>query len=431
MYSSLLEFAPDLPSSAISVFEDPDELTMVGDSVQKMFIQATYQYISLVMGEDAHQDEVMARALSDRCWEEFNTSYWAWVPDVWRKLYSYAALYCSAAHLNQYLKSHQIDVQALRDALLCCDMGLIMGKPVLDGLLTRLATRCHETLTHHYEDTEREEQHRGDPVQGSHVVGPANDPFHISDGTLGEAHLRTPSDAPPITTPLARLRCPSLETFSREMLGRRAAVLTECVGHWRALRWTLAGLERIAGHRTVPVELGARYTDAGWSQRLMTLGQFVAEHVRRPAAGRPGYLAQYELFDQIPELAADIAAPEYCWLGERQSVHTNVWLGPAGTVSPLHHDPKHNCLVQVFGCKYVQVFAPEEAARLYPHEGALLHNTSRVDAERPDLVRFPLFAEARGWQTVLGPGEVLYMPPGWWHYVRSLSVSCSVSFWFE
>ncbi|KAK3897312.1 hypothetical protein C8A05DRAFT_39137, partial [Staphylotrichum tortipilum] len=31
---------------------------------------------------------------------------------------------------------------------------------------------------------------------------------------------------------------------------------------------------------------------------------------------------------------------------------------------------------------------------------------------------------------ILEPGEMLYIPVGWWHYVRSLSVSFSVSFWW-
>ena len=32
---------------------------------------------------------------------------------------------------------------------------------------------------------------------------------------------------------------------------------------------------------------------------------------------------------------------------------------------------------------------------------------------------------------ILEPGEMLYIPVGWWHYVRSLSVSFSVSFWWN
>ena len=32
---------------------------------------------------------------------------------------------------------------------------------------------------------------------------------------------------------------------------------------------------------------------------------------------------------------------------------------------------------------------------------------------------------------VLQPGEMLYIPPRWWHYVKSLSVSFSVSFWWK
>ena len=68
---------------------------------------------------------------------------------------------------------------------------------------------------------------------------------------------------------------------------------------------------------------------------------------------------------------------------------------------------------------------------LYAHPDPLLHNSSQVELENPDLDRFPLFNEAPFTDCVLSPGDVLYIPPGWWHYVRSESVSFSVSFWFE
>jgi lysine-specific demethylase 8 len=36
---------------------------------------------------------------------------------------------------------------------------------------------------------------------------------------------------------------------------------------------------QVAGRRTVPVELGAHYLQEGWGTRLMTLDQFIRQHV--------------------------------------------------------------------------------------------------------------------------------------------------------
>lgn len=109
----------------------------------------------------------------------------------------------------------------------------------------------------------------------------------------------------------------------------------------------------------------------------------------------------------------------------------NAWFGPRSTVSPLHFDPDHNLLAQVVGRKYIRLYAPEQAAKLYPHDGHLMLNTSRVDVEHPDDEQFPEFKNADYTEAVLERGEMLYIPPQHWHYVRSLSVSFSVSFWWN
>lgn len=153
----------------------------------------------------------------------------------------------------------------------------------------------------------------------------------------------------------------------------------------------------------------------------------------------------------------------------------HIWLGPAGTISPAHTDPHHNLLAQVVGRKYVRLFAPSQTPLLYPmtrgdvghdmHEPAAaaagpvdpafaavdMGNTSRVDvgfalalaapraghdderaaAKAAHDARYPDAARAAYVEALLEPGDVLFVPRGWWHYVRSVDVSASVSFWWD
>ena len=57
-------------------------------------------------------------------------------------------------------------------------------------------------------------------------------------------------------------------------------------------------------------------------------------------------------------------------------------------------------------------------------------NISAVSVLKPDLDRYPLFAEARYTDAVLEPGDVLFIPSGWWHAVHSLTTSASINFNF-
>lgn len=139
---------------------------------------------------------------------------------------------------------------------------------------------------------------------------------------------------------------------------------------------------------------------------------------------------------QIPALGRDIITPDYCTvqrvedIEEDEDITINSWFGPGGTVSPLHFDHKDNVLCQVVGAKYLRLYAPEESEKLYPIEG-LLSNTSQVQVEDPDDEQFPEFHRAIYVECVLCEGEMLYIPPKYWHYVKSLSTSFSVSFWWS
>lgn len=206
--------------------------------------------------------------------------------------------------------------------------------------------------------------------------------------------------------------------------------------HWNALHlWQdIDYLNKIAGSRTVPIEIGSRYTEEDWSQSLITFSEFLQSHIIK-ATQNVGYLAQHQLFDQIPELQNDIVIPDYCSFSDKEDVEVeppdiNAWFGPAGTVSPLHFDIKNNLLCQVFGYKRIFLYNPSDTINLYPYDTKLLDNTAQVDPLKPDYIKWPDFKKAKGFMCYLGPGEMLYIPPKWWHHVTALTTSFSVSFWW-
>lgn len=201
-------------------------------------------------------------------------------------------------------------------------------------------------------------------------------------------------------------------------------ILEGTIDHWPAMNehpWSsMSYLLSVAGERLVPVEFGSQYTDASWSQRMMPFREFVETYIEKLEGGdaNVAYLAQHDLFHQVPRLEQDIVIPDYCYVSPKLTQHyerqpsdviTNAWFGPTGTISPLHHDPYHNLLAQVVGSKYIRLYSPDQSARLYPHAG-MMSNTSQVQVENVDINRFPEFKNANYVECVLKAGQVLYIP---------------------
>ncbi|KAL2100926.1 hypothetical protein ACEWY4_002687 [Coilia grayii] len=351
-----------------------------------------------------------AQIVLDFSWEKLNTGTWRDVAKEWRRVYSYGCLFKVTALCCGEVSQLKID-----EAIKTCDMGLLMGASILDDVLQKLV---------------RVLQNKAKAWQSKHtepIVEPERKKF------------KTECDPAPMINPakaVPRIYCPSLEQFRTEFLDPlRPVILEGVIDHWPAFKehpWSIDYLRTVAGCRTVPVEVGSRYTDEAWSQTLITVSEFIEHYILGKGNTGKGYLAQHQLFDQIPELKEDIRIPDYCCLGEGEEddITINAWFGPGGTVSPLHQDPQQNFLAQVVGRKYIRLYSTEETERLYPHQSQLLHNTSQVDVESPDATRFPDFLKASYQECVLQPGDVLFIPLKHWHYVRSLELSFSVSFWW-
>ncbi|KAK0620302.1 hypothetical protein B0T14DRAFT_521024 [Immersiella caudata] len=281
---------------------------------------------------------------------------------------------------------------------------------------------------------------------------------------------------PPINHPVRRIAPLSLSGFQSYMdsfpRGPSPVIITSLADTWPCFNsnpWSKPSylLSRtFSGRRLVPIELGRSYVDTNWTQRLLPFRTFLHTYIDPPSFSLPktksqptAYLAQHQLFTQLPSLRNDILTPDYCYTAppghptnpeldqpELDAPQLNAWFGPAGTITPLHTDPYHNLLVQVVGRKYVRLYSPHETERLRPRgkEGGVeMGNTSLFDVgvvegwdsppgggeEVGDGVKE--FKEVPYVECILEEGDTLYIPIGWWHYVRGLGVSFSVSFWWN
>jgi hypothetical protein len=104
--------------------------------------------------------------------------------------------------------------------------------------------------------------------------------------------------------------------------------------------------------------------------------------------------------------------------------HVKLWLGPAGTLTPLHHDATNIFFGQVYGRKHIKLISPYDIGNVYNDRRCF----SAVDLDDVDLHQFPRMAGVPVIDAIVEPGQFLFIPVGWWHWVRSLDVSISLSF---
>jgi len=105
------------------------------------------------------------------------------------------------------------------------------------------------------------------------------------------------------------------------------------------------------------------------------------------------------------------------------------WIGPAGTVTPLHCDYDDNIFAQIWGSKRIFLSPPHHDEFLYPSEANAILFGSPFDPEAPDFDKFPLARQASMVECIVHPGDMLYVPAGWYHQVRALTFSLSSNRW--
>ncbi|KAB2077770.1 hypothetical protein ES319_A06G118800v1 [Gossypium barbadense] len=332
-------------------------------------------------------DQRAAEAACEMAWEQLHSGPWHSVLPVWRDAYSMACLHVAKFHLSN---------GEFRDALRSLDMGIIMGGPLLRKDLDSAIEGVLAAKSRHYHNEVADNDKEGHGEAGSRLL--------VSPQEFDKSEVLRILPIRSLSSKIVGKRSAlSLEAFLCEyFLSGSPVIITDCMAHWPArTRWNdMDYLRRIAGDRTVPVEVGKNYLCSEWKQELVTFSEFL-ERVQSTGCSSkaPTYLAQHQLFDQINDLRKDISIPDYCCAGGGELRSLNAWFGPAGTVTPLHHDPHHNILAQVVGKKYVRLYSAKYSEELYPYSETMLNNSSQVDLDNIDEVEFPkLLVQYRFWK---------------------------------
>lgn len=217
--------------------------------------------------------------------------------------------------------------------------------------------------------------------------------------------------------------------FRDHLAANRPLVLTALTEGWPArARWGPAYFKERFGDLEVEI-VADREADPEHDRnfeahrRVVRMADFID---RLGAAGSSNdfYLvARNKALQRTPlrSLLEDLRPPDDLFDPRRLAGGVSLWIGPAGTLTPLHHDPTNNLFCQIVGRKRLRLVSPLETALFEGARGFYAGVSADEIRARPELEGVVVH------EVELAAGEALFIPAGWWHEVRALDVSVSVS----
>jgi hypothetical protein len=235
--------------------------------------------------------------------------------------------------------------------------------------------------------------------------------------------IRSAARELPAISAVPRIGMPDDAAFRMHAAGGLPFIITGLVDRWPLSALTPQTLRDHFGELHVRARVGDYINTAFAPDRamqdmsLLTYLELVADNTQE----LPPYLGNLEL----RELNRLCYWPAYF----KKMGPPRFWLGPSGTVTPLHCDYDDNIFAQIWGAKRIFLAPPHHDEFLYPREANAILFGSPFNPEAPDFERFPLARQAAMIECIVQAGELLYLPAGWYHQVRALTFSLSANRW--
>ncbi|WP_419212893.1 cupin-like domain-containing protein [Maribacter sp. X9] len=208
---------------------------------------------------------------------------------------------------------------------------------------------------------------------------------------------------------------------------QKPVVLQRAIVDWPAFeKWDLSYMKRVAGDKTVPLydNRPVQHKD-GFNEphAKMKMADYVDLLKSEPTKYR---IFLWNILKEVPELQNDYSFPDFGL--KLMKGLPMLFFGGTDSYTFMHYDID---LANIFhfhfdGEKEVILFPQSETKNLYKVPHSLITHES-IDFSNPDYEKWPALKNAAGYGTTLSHGEVLYMPEGFWHYMKYRTPGFSMS----
>jgi len=234
------------------------------------------------------------------------------------------------------------------------------------------------------------------------------------------------------------------EFFKRHVFQETPCVIEDAIDDWPALKlWNWDYLKSKIGNESVLINYANKTSPYFGPTFTKSKRMNFTEFARRIQDENDPYAyyfnQQYNetggggVYDFLTQhLKNDFFIPKW-WLDYYSAYQTNLWLGRGIIRSAPHYDGSENFLVQVKGSKIFKVYPPSQSEYLYPNtDPKKPPHFSKIDVDAVDTETYPKFLLAKPTVCVASPGQILFVPPRWWHAVNSTdNPNFAVNFWFN
>ncbi|KIX20691.1 cupin [Flavobacterium sp. 316] len=229
-------------------------------------------------------------------------------------------------------------------------------------------------------------------------------------------------------TEIERVRTISKEDFyTNYVKPQKPVVIEKITEDWPAYsKWDLNYIKKIAGNKIVPLYDDRPVTHKdGFNEAhsKMKMSDYIDLLQTKPTNYR---IFLYNLMKEVPSLQNDFKWPKIGLKLVKQL--PMLFFGGENSKVFMHFDIDYSNILHFHfhGKKQCILFSPDQTPNLYKVPYSLISRED-IDFENPDFEKFPALKKAKGFICNLNHGDMLYMPEGYWHYMKYVTPGFSMS----